>query len=176
LLFLYKYYVCCQANSVRYLRLQGAKIGENCDLLCGLNGFSSSEPYLIELGNNVTLTQNVILVTHDGGSRVFRHKHPNWHPGTGKYGKIIIGDDVFIGVRTIILPDVKIGSNVVVGAGSVVTRDLPDNVVAVGVPAKVHCTLDDYIQRLVTTSITIPESEMTKKRSYLSKYYWGSER
>ena len=55
-----------------------------------------------------------------------------------KSKKIIIGKKTFIGARTFILPGVKVGDNVIIGACSVVTKDVPDNTTAVGNPAKVR--------------------------------------
>ena len=54
-----------------------------------------------------------------------------------RYGKIIIGNNCFIGARSTILPGVTIGDNTIIGAGSVVTKDIPSNVVAVGNPCKI---------------------------------------
>ena len=64
-----------------------------------------------------------------------------------KIGCIEIGDNVFIGSNTTILYDVKIGSNVIVGAGSFVNKDIPDNSIAVGIPAKVIGTFEDFVYR-----------------------------
>lgn len=70
--------------------------------------------------------------------------------GTGyqeKIGCIDIGDNVFIGSNTTILYDVRIGTNVIIGAGSLVNKDIPDNSVAAGVPARVIGTFEDFIQK-----------------------------
>ena len=64
-----------------------------------------------------------------------------------KIGKISIGDNTFIGADTIVMPNVKIGKNCIIGTRSVVTKDVPDNTVYAGNPAKFICTLDDYIQK-----------------------------
>ncbi|NMW64902.1 sugar O-acetyltransferase [Mobiluncus mulieris] len=61
-------------------------------------------------------------------------RRAGWESGT----PITIGDNVWLGANTLVLPGVTIGDNTVVGAGSVVTRDLPANVVALGNPARVH--------------------------------------
>ena len=58
-----------------------------------------------------------------------------------------IGDNVFIGADTVVLPGVSIGNNSVVGANSTVTKDIPANVVAAGNPAMVICTVDEYVAR-----------------------------
>ena len=61
-----------------------------------------------------------------------------------------MGDNVFVGAITTILPGVQIGNNVIIGAGSVVTRSIPDNMVAAGNPAKVICSLEDYKSKWTT--------------------------
>lgn len=58
-----------------------------------------------------------------------------------------IGNEVFVGAGSIILPGVHIGNRVIIGAGSVVTKDIPDNSVAAGNPAKVICPIDEYLER-----------------------------
>ncbi len=60
---------------------------------------------------------------------------------------VIIGDDVWVGANAAVMPGVVIGSNVVVAAGAVVTRDVPDNVIVAGVPARVVREIDDDVDR-----------------------------
>lgn len=62
-------------------------------------------------------------------------------------GCIKIGNNVFIGSHTTILGNVKIGSNVIIGACTLVNRDIPDGVVVGGIPAKILCSFDDFLQR-----------------------------
>ena len=107
--------------------------------LTGYPNFGS-EPFLIEIGSHVTISANVAFVNHDGGVRVFRQSDPEIHV----YERISIGDRVFIGMGTIILPGVTIGNNCVIGAGSVVTRDIPSDSVAVGVPCRVIKSIEEY--------------------------------
>lgn len=64
----------------------------------------------------------------------------------GKGEAVTIGDDVWIGGNVTILPGVTIGNNVVIGAGAVVSRDIPDNSLALGVPARVVRELEDNIE------------------------------
>lgn len=86
----------------------------------------------ITIGNNVMLGPNVSLLTAS---------HPldqEVRISLLEYGKpISIGDNVWIGGNTVINPGVKIGNNVVIGSGSVVTKDIPDNMLAYGNPCKV---------------------------------------
>lgn len=117
-------------QKVRFLRKQGMKIGNNCHF----NTMSfSTEPYLIELGNNVAISAGCDLVTHDGAIRIFRDKMGN----ADIFGKIIIGNNVFIGINCTILPNTVIGNNCIIGAGSVVRGKFPDDSVIIGNPAKV---------------------------------------
>ncbi len=126
-----------------YLRSKGAVIGEHCTIHPGA-GFGS-EPYLIEIGDHVTLNGSVQLLTHDGGVEVLMDLGYCQRPD--KFGRIRVGNNVFVGANAIVLPGVTIGSNVIIGAGAVVSRDVPDNVVAAGVPARVICTIDEFYQK-----------------------------
>ena len=101
---------------------------------------SQEDASCLQIGNNVTLS-GVQILTHDA-SMVHLLDH-----NCLKIGRVVIGDNVFVGVRSVILPNVHIGNNVIVGAGSVVTKDIPDNSVAVGNPARVICTLDEYLEK-----------------------------
>lgn len=86
----------------------------------------------------MTLTRTTLL-THDASLLKMT--------GYIKIGKVVIGDNVFVGMGSIILPGVTIGNNVVVGAGTVVSKDIPDNSVAVGAPMKIIGTYDDLVAR-----------------------------
>lgn len=101
---------------------------------------------LIKIGNNVHLASRVTFVTHD----VTHNMLNETFKGAGyqeSIGCIEIGDNVFVGANVTILMDVKIGSNVVIGANSVVTKDIPDDSVAVGSPAKVIDSFDNFCQK-----------------------------
>jgi acetyltransferase-like isoleucine patch superfamily enzyme len=115
---------------IKTLRKWGVKIGENCFIQT--HSFST-EPYLIEIGNHVTIAARTMLITHDGGVWLFRREEPTMD----LFGKIKIGNNCFIGVGCIILPRTSIGDNCVIGAGSVVRGKIPDNSVVIGNPAKV---------------------------------------
>lgn len=107
-------------------------------------------PNLIKLGNNVNIASDVTFVTHDITHRMLNNAALDAAGGktfSEKLGCIEIGDNVFIGTGVKILYNVKIGSNVIIGSGSIVTKDIPDNSIAVGVPAKVISTMDQYIAK-----------------------------
>ena len=115
----------------------GLTVGKNVTMGndCMIDGYC----WLISIGNHVALASKVQIIAHDASTRLFL-KHD-------KVGKVIIGDDVFIGQSSIILPNVTIGNRVLIGAGSVVTKDIPSNSVAVGNPARVKYTLDEYLEK-----------------------------
>ncbi|MCX9085634.1 MAG: acyltransferase [Candidatus Methanoperedens sp.] len=114
----------------------GLKVGSNCDIQPGVK-IDESHCWLIEIGNNVTLAPRVMILAHDASMKR--------HLGYTKIGKVNIGNKVFIGAGTIVLPNVSIGKNSIIGAGSVVTKDIPENVVATGNPAKVLCSLEEFL-------------------------------
>ena len=127
---------------VRVLRLMGVHIGDNTVIYTSLFNIDSFFPYLIDIGSNCVISKKTLLVTHD-----FSKNFPTEGLKTMTKGRIIIRDNTFIGMRCIILPGVEIGKNVIVGAGSVVTRSIPDNVVVAGNPAQIICTLEEYMKK-----------------------------
>lgn len=114
---------------------------------------------MIELADNVRLSFNVTFVTHDGGTWAFRDNKR--YADVIRYGKIYVGEHTFIGTGVIIMPGVTIGKRCVIGAGAVVTRDIPDNSVAVGVPAKVISTTEQYAEKC------LKEQKTYDKEGYL---------
>ena len=128
----------------------GVRIGEGCRILTNPYVCFGSEPYLVEIGNHVEITGDCRFVTHDGGLWVLRPQ-PEFEK-LDKFGKITIGNNVFIGLRSIIMPGVTVGDNVVIGAGSLVTKSIPEGEVWAGVPAKKICTLDEYKGKVLKTA------------------------
>lgn len=121
-----------QEGKINFLRKKGIKIGQNCEI--HTMAFST-EPYLIEIGNRVRIASGTQFITHDGSIMCFRDELKG-----GLFGKIKIGNNVFIGINSIILFNTTIGDNCIIGAGSVVRGHFPDNSVIVGNPAKVVST------------------------------------
>jgi len=117
-------------KKINYMRRKGMKIGEDCRL--NTMAFST-EPYLIEIGNHVAIAAGTELITHDGAIWCFREELLQ----ADIFGRIQIGNNVFIGDNCTILPNTVIGDNCIVGAGSVVRGKFPDNSVIIGNPAKV---------------------------------------
>lgn len=156
----------------------GVIIGKGTIINIGFSDFGS-EPYLIRIGEQCAIASGVKFITHDGGLKVF-----NRNPGyshINKFGTIQIKDNVHVGSDAIILPNVTIGPNSVVGAGAVVRRSIPPNVVVAGNPARVVCTLEEYIEICKEGTIPFPESypcqpESQKRkiqREVLEKHFWG---
>ncbi len=112
-----------------YFRKEGAQIGENCQIAAKQLG---TEPYLVKIGNHVTIAQGVDFNTHDGGPWIFRHEIPDLQV----FGPIIIEDNCVIGENALIFSNVRIGRNSIIGAGSVVISDVPPDTIVMGVPAR----------------------------------------
>ena len=110
--------------------------------------WSSAEPYLITIGNYCDLTEGSKIYTH-GGARVARSKFPNFD----LFGRVVLGDRVYVGSGAKIMPGVTIGDNVLIAAGSVVTKSIPSNVVVAGNPAKFICSLEEYIEKNLAYNI-----------------------
>lgn len=113
---------------IKYLRKRGVRIGERCRIRTMK---FSTEPYLIEIGDHVAVAANTEFITHDGATWCFEDING------GVFGKIVIGNNVFIGINCIILSNTTIGDNCIVGAGSVLRGHFPENSVIAGNPAQV---------------------------------------
>ncbi len=125
----------------------------------------STEPWCVTLGDNVHITNEVVFVCHDGGTLLFRHLVPDLEITK----PITVGNNVFIGTRSIIMPGVNIGNNVVIAAGSVVAKDLPDNGVYGGVPAKLIKPIDEYFEKIQNESLHLGHLKGAEKDKALRK-------
>lgn len=123
-------------NTPEKLKKRGAIIGDN---FRNYGSVDAGHPHLFSVGNNVIIASGARILTHDASTKIAL--------GYSKIGCVTIGNEVFVGADSLILPNVKIGNKVIIGAGSVVCKDIPDNSVAVGNPAKVIGTYDDYIEK-----------------------------
>lgn len=113
----------------------GMIVGKNFKRMSG-SWLDPGHCWLITIGNNVTLAPRVMLIAHDAA--------PQSSFSITRVGNINIGDNVFMGANSIVLPGVTIGNDVIVGSGSVVTHDIPDRSVVAGNPAKIIRSLDEY--------------------------------
>lgn len=148
----FKFYV--KKNSGRYikwLRKKGIKIGHECFFIRpDVVEIDYTRPSLIEIGNNVRMNRNFSIYTHDFSTAVFLKKKSEFMNSSGR---VKIGNNIWFGANCTILKGVNIGDNCIIGVGSVVTKDIPANSVASGIPAKVICGLDDYYEKRKKKSI-----------------------
>ena len=147
-------------------------LGKNVQIIGGAN--FGSEPYLITIGDDTTVSFDCAFVTHDAATRVIRHL-PDHDKETVIYGPINIGKNCFIGCRSVILPNVTIGDNCIIGAGSVVNQSIPSNTVAAGVPCKPICTLEAYINKHKDDFMYIVSKPFEEKKEILLNKFGKSE-
>jgi len=136
---------------IDYIRSKGVQIGDHCRIVNPrLFDIDLQRAHLITIGNNVTFNQYNCVVCHDGVAQLFREKFHDYLPSNGH---ITIGNNVQFGQHATVLKGVTIGDNCFIGFGATVTRDIPANSIAVGTPAKVICTLDEYYERRKTEAL-----------------------
>lgn len=133
----------------QYWRTLGLKIGKNsCIYHNVIISGDGSEP--ITIGSSCVLTGCTILA-HDASTN---------HAMGIKYGEpsptapVVIEDNCFIGYGAIVLMGVNVGHDSIVGAGAVVTKDVPPRSVVAGNPAKVICTIDELVEKRKCSSLT----------------------
>lgn len=146
-------------KKIAFLRKEGMKIGDWCHF--DTMAFST-EPYLVEIGDHVGVSSGTVFITHDAGISCYRDEFPE----DDVFGKIVIGNNVFIGINCTLLPNTIIEDNCIIGAGSVVRGRVPSNSVVIGNPAKVLMQMN--VQRLLyrvnpgrlsTVKMTDPEKK-----------------
>ena len=123
-----------------YFREQGAQIGEGCSIIPRMLG---TEPYLVKIGNHVTIASGVVFITHDGGCWIFREEVPDIQV----FGPIIIEDNCVVGQNAVLFPNIRIGKNSIVGAGSVVISDVPPDTIVMGIPARPFGSIAKYKEK-----------------------------
>lgn len=145
-----------------YAKFLGVQIGKNSYI--STKGFSS-EGFLIRIGDNVRIAKEVLLLTH-GGVWSLRKVYPELE-NFDYYGKITIGNNVYIGQRAIIMPGVTIGDNCVIGAATIVNKSIPDNSVVAGNPVKYISSTDDYVEKLLERDIKAHKMSHHEKMEYI---------
>jgi len=162
-------YLLFPEDYLEKLTARGLKLGKNLNIQKGVI-IDDSHCWHISIGNNVTLAPYVHILAHDASTKEFT--------GYTKVGKVDIGNSVFIGASSIVLPGTIIGDNVIIGAGSVVSIDIPSNSVAVGNPAKVIGTVTEFIERkkkemekfpLFDESYTVGQYVSQEKRIFMNE-------
>ena len=159
--------VHAKVDPLGFARSLGVRLGENVHFYGMKAGMFSTEPWLITIGNNVHITADCAFITHDGGTLILRQEVPDleWT------APIAIGNDVYIGVRSLIMPGVTIGNRCIIGAGSIVTKNIPDNSVAAGVPARVIKTTDEYLETMKKKSLKCGHLKGEEKAKVLKKIF-----
>lgn len=122
-----------------YYRLAGVHIGHNT--MISLGAKIDTHKGNIFIGENCLITHGVHILSHDGALRLL-------DPGADRAGIVRVGNNVFIGVNAIVLPNVTIGDNCVIAAGAVVTKDVPPASLVAGNPAKIIRKLSGPFQIL----------------------------
>lgn len=140
-------------SGTEYARRSGVKVGDNCRIITKYFG---TEPFLIRIGSRVTVADGVRFLTHDGAHWLVRDDRGRRF----QYGRIEIGDDVFVGAGAILMPGVRIGSRCIVAAGAVVTRSVPDGTIVAGVPARI---IGDF-NRFETQSLATAPAEHDRQQ------------
>lgn len=146
-------------SPIEYAKDLGVNIGDGCSIRTRSFG---SEPYLIQIGNNVEIAARVRFYNH-GAAWLLRDIDTNFD----FFGKIIIGDNVYIGENTIILPGVTIGNNVLIGAGSVVTKSIPNNVTVGGNPAKIIGDINIFKEKMKFFNVSTKGLNSLQKKKKL---------
>ncbi len=98
-------------------------------------------------GGATTIASQVLILTHDHAIDYANKPLEYSDKEIGMKKPVSIGNHTFIGQRAIILPGITIGNNCIVGAGSIVTKNIPDSQVWAGNPAKFICTIDEYTEK-----------------------------
>lgn len=142
-----------------YARRLGVKVGSGCRILSKHFG---SEPFLIEIGHNVTVSHGVTFINHDGTGWLIRDEKGRRY----QYRRISIGSNCFIGANSTLLPGVRIEDNVVVGAGSVVTRSIPSGYVVAGNPARKITTIEHLHEKVL---LWVSEKDLDMQLGYKAR-------
>lgn len=163
----------------KYLINCGAHIGNGTRINCTVKMFGT-EPYLIKIGDDCLIADEVHFITHDGGVKVLNTLGYFENERMDNIAPIIIGDNVYIGTGAYIMPGVRIGNNAIIGAGAIVTHDIEDNVIAVGIPAKAIESVEDYYLHSMRKGRLRPTANMgyeEKKEFYKNMYSnaWQSD-
>ena len=153
-------------DPVGYARSKGVTVGDDCRFLGTRRGTFGSEPYLVTIGNHVTITSDVNFVTHEGGVWVLRQDYPQ----IDVFAPIVVEDNCFIGLGATLLPGVTIGANSIVGASALVTHDVPAGSVVGGTPAKIITTTAEFRERILPNSMHIRDLPPSAKRKAIETH------
>ena len=136
-----------------------------------------AEPYLVSIGDNVRVAAGVTFITHDIINGMI-YKDPEAIEKFGKrstagfhMGTIEVGDHVMIGAHTIIMPGKRIGSHVIIAAGSVITKDVPDGTIVGGNPAKIIGDYYDLAKKRLSEDMPSNNDDINT----INKFFWSNK-
>jgi len=140
-----------QLDPVAYARSIGVVMKGKVKIYGSSYKMFSAEPYLVTLGDNVYISVDAQFVCHDGSVLPFRKDTPDLDIA----GRITLGDNIFIGTNALVLMGVTIGNNCILAANAVLTKDMPDNTIYGGNPARFIKNTDEYIEKAKKNSLHI---------------------
>ena len=136
---------------VRYAKMIGVNLEGRVTIYGSSYEMFSTEPFLVTLHDNVFVSVGAKFICHDGGVLPFRSKYPTLDIAA----PITVHKNCFIGMGAVVLKGVTIGANSIIGAYSVVTKDVPEGHIVAGNPAKIIKTTSSYIEDAVKQSLNI---------------------
>lgn len=142
------------------------EIGENCMFQSRV---FPMDPQMVKIHDNVTIAANVTLCTHDAIRHVLIRRDGYMY--SEHLGAIEIMENSFIGIGTIILPNVRIGKDCIVSAGSIVTKDVPDGSIVGGAPAKVIGSFEALRQKRISETEELRNSALGIEEYTWKKFY-----
>lgn len=164
---------------ISWLRSQGVRVGEHVHLYSPWTiKIDTQRPWMVEIGSNVHITADCSILQHDYSWAVLQHMTGEV---LGSCGKVHIGNNVFIGQKTLILKGADIGDNVIIGAGSVVSKKLEGNAVYAGVPARRLMSIEEFMEKRRNAQVReavslVQEYEAVyghaPKKELLREFFW----
>lgn len=160
-------YLYARLAPVRYAKKLGVRMKGSVTIYGTSYFMFSAEPYLVTLGDNVFISIDASFVCHDGSTLPFRKTIPDLELA----GEIVVGNNVFVGTKALILPGITIGNNCIIGANSVVTKDVPDNCVVAGNPARIIKSIEDFLSKAQEESLRIGHLKGEEKVAAYKKIF-----
>lgn len=152
-------------DPIGYCRELGAKIGEGCVLKASMLG---SEPWLVTIGDHVLLAEGTRILTHDGAGWCL-HYNTVENMRMDMWGRVIIGNNVYVGTNAVIMSNVTITDNVIIGAGAVVVKDILEDGVYVGCPAKRIKSFNEWKEQTLKKAHNTYGMSELERRDYFAK-------
>ena len=156
---------------IRKLLKSGIQVGRNTLIFNEAEDYGCSSD-MVTIGSNCVVTSGVKFITNPAIMKYAVGEDESSSNRTAE-NRIIIHDNCFLGLNSIIYPNVAIGPNAVVGAGAVVMQDVPPDMCVCGNPSRVTCSMDLY-KSICKRSVTLNYTSQTK-RQVLQRYFWEDQ-